>query len=201
MASASDVRAAFLDAARWYLGVIDSIVADQWTQPGLGVWDVRELVAHSLRSFSTVEEYTTGSDAEEITVTTSAGYYRAIFQSDRATLHARVAERGKEGAAKLGSDPAVVVHQVVARVLATLDGLPDDRPCVTPFGVLPLSAYLQTRLVELVVHGLDICRAIGHPLDAPDAAAQLAIEPLVSFADPGRVLLAITGRELYDVFA
>lgn len=201
MTSAMEIRAAFNAAAGWYLRVIDSIETRQWDQPGLGVWDLRSLVAHSLRSFSTVDEYTSGPGTEPATIHSALGYYQAILQGDRATLHASVAKRGSDGAAKLGEDPSVVIHALVARVLDKLRALPDDRACVTPFGVLPLSAYLQTRLVELVVHGLDICRATGQTLDAPTDAARLALEPLIGFSDPQRVLLAITGRALYDLFA
>jgi uncharacterized protein (TIGR03083 family) len=201
MTTAIDVRDAFGEAAAWYLGVIDAIAPDQWVAPGLGVWNVRELVAHSLRSFTTIEEYTSGDGDKAITVGTAVGYYEAIFSSDRAALHASVAERGKASGIKLGPDPVAVIHETVARVLALIDRLPDDHPCASPFGVLRLSSYLQTRLVELVVHGMDICRAIGHPIDAPEVAARLALEPLVTFSDPRRVLLAITGREVYDLFA
>jgi uncharacterized protein (TIGR03083 family) len=201
MTTAIDVRDAFTEATAWYLGVIDAIAPDQWERPGLGVWNVRELVGHSLRSFTTIEEYTAGGGGVAITVGTAVGYYESIFSNDRAALHASVAQRGKDSGVKLGPDPVAAIHEAAARVLGLIDQLPDDRPCASPFGVLRLSSYLQTRLVELVVHGMDICRSIGHPLDAPEAAARLALEPLVTFSDPRRVLLAITGREVYDLFA
>jgi hypothetical protein len=201
MTSAIEVRNAFAEAAAWFLGVVDAITVDQWELPGLGVWNVRELVAHSLRSFTTIEEYTAGDNNAVVSVESAVGYYEAIFSADRAALHASVAERGKASGVRLGPDPVPVIHETVARVLALIDHLPDGRACMTPFGVLRLSSYLQTRLVELVVHGMDICRATGHAIDAPNAAARLALAPLVAFADPRRALLAITGREVYDLFA
>ena len=45
------VRAAFPDAAEVFLATVSGVQPDQWEQPGLGEWTVRELTGHALRSF------------------------------------------------------------------------------------------------------------------------------------------------------
>jgi uncharacterized protein (TIGR03083 family) len=200
MTSGLEVRMGYEAAAEWFLAVVESVREDQWDEPGLGVWTVRELAAHALRSFSLIGEYAQTDGRAPLTVSSAAGYYDAIFSSDRGALHAAVAARGKASAAALGDSPADTIRATATEVLALLPRLGDDRACVTPFGTLRLIDYVHTRIIEMVVHGLDLCRAIGHLLNAPVVSARLALEPLVQFGDPSRLLLAITGRELYDVF-
>ena len=74
------------------------------------------------------------------------------------------------------------------------------RPHATPAvaGGIRLSAYLPTRVFELVVHGLDICRAVGRE-DAPPLAAQRLALGLAGDLAAARglgpeLLLALTGR-------
>jgi uncharacterized protein (TIGR03083 family) len=179
--------------------VINSIRPEQWQQPGLGVWTVRELAAHALRSFTLIAEYSASDPSAPIDAADAVGYYRAIFVNDHAAIHAAVAERGRQSGAALGDEPAAAIRERVREVMSLLPNLSDDQSCVTPFGNIRLIDYLHTRLVELVVHGLDLCRAIGRPLDAPVVAVTVAMQPLLDFGDPRRMLLAITGRELYDV--
>lgn len=200
MTSGLEVRVAYEAAADWFLAVVESVRDDQWDEPGLGVWTVRELAAHALRSFSLIGEYTQTDGQAPLTVSSAAGYYEAIFSQDRAALHAGVAARGKESATALGDSPADTIRATATAVLTLLPCLADDRACVTPFGTLRLVDYMHTRIIEMVVHGLDLCRAVGHPMNAPVTSARLALGPLVQFGDPSRLLLAITGRELYDVF-
>ena len=51
--------AAFASAADFLVVVVDRIGPSDWAQPGLGSWDVRELVAHANRGMTTVEQYLT----------------------------------------------------------------------------------------------------------------------------------------------
>ena len=55
--ASGDPRLAFEQAADFYLATVDRIRPDQWDQPGLGVWSVRDLVGHTSRAFLTVETY------------------------------------------------------------------------------------------------------------------------------------------------
>ena len=53
----ASVRAAFEDAITVLLTTIERVQPHQWELPGLGVWTVRELTAHTLRGFTLIERY------------------------------------------------------------------------------------------------------------------------------------------------
>ena len=52
------VRAAFHDASDSLLAVLRAVRPEQWDRPGaLGDWTTRELAAHALRAYVTVDGY------------------------------------------------------------------------------------------------------------------------------------------------
>ena len=53
--SGEDSVAAFSLASTWFLNVVRTVDPDQWDRRGLDEWTVRELVAHTVRAFRTVE--------------------------------------------------------------------------------------------------------------------------------------------------
>ena len=187
------VRRSFTEAAHGFLATVDR-VGDRWEAPGLGEWDVRALVGHTSRSFLTVESYL-ARPAATVEVGSPAGYYaatRAVASSPE------VAARGRDAGAALGEAPAAAVHEVAARVLA-LVGTCDGTELVTTIaGGMRLADYLPTRTFELVVHGLDLARALGEPLDVPALPAaealRLVSELAVTGGQAGPLLLAATGR-------
>ena len=61
----SDPRPLFSEASRTFLAVARSVEPDEWDTPGLGEWNLRELVAHTGRAFTTIEDYLGGSGHEE----------------------------------------------------------------------------------------------------------------------------------------
>lgn len=69
--SAQVVRAAFREAATFFVETVARIPADAWEKPGLGDWSIRALVGHTSRSFLTVESYL-DAGAAEIVLTSSA---------------------------------------------------------------------------------------------------------------------------------
>ena len=183
----------FTEAAQWFLSSVD-LVGDRWEQPGLGEWDVRALVGHTSRSFLTVESYL-ARPADAVEVGSPADYYaatRAVAASPA------VAERGRDAGAALGAEPAVSVHEIAARVLAEVGTCDGTELVTTIVGGMRLADYLPTRTFELVVHGLDLARALGEPLDVPalPAAHALALvaELALSGGQAGPLLLAATGR-------
>ena len=50
-----DQRETFLEASDFFLSVAERVHDDQWASPGLGVWTVRELVAHTGLAFANAE--------------------------------------------------------------------------------------------------------------------------------------------------
>ena len=183
----------FTDAAQWFLATVDR-VGDRWEQPGLGEWDVRALVGHTSRSFLTVETYL-ARPATTVEVGSPAEYYAA---TRAAAASPAVAERGRDAGAALGAEPAPAVHEIAARVLAQVGTCDGTELVTTIAGGMRLADYLPTRTFELVVHTLDLARALGQPLDVPalPAAHALALvaELAVTGGQAGTLLLAPPGR-------
>ena len=186
-------RETFAEAAAWFVSVA-SQVGDRWEAPGLGEWDVRALVGHTSRSLLTVEAYL-GVPASRVDVGSTAAYYRAT----RATAAGpEVAQRGRDAGAALGPDPAAAVAEIAARVPPLLGATDGTELVTTIAGGVRLSDYLPTRVLELVVHTLDLATALGLPAEPParGAAVALGIVADLAVAD-GRaapLLLAETGR-------
>lgn len=188
-----DSRAAFADAARWFVRTA-ALVGDRWEQPGLGEWDVRALTGHTSRSLLTVEEYL-GRPAPAAGIASAADYYVAI----RAALAgAGVAARGRDAGAALGSDPAAAVAAIAARVLPLADTRDGTELVTTIAGGMRLRDYLPTRTFELAVHTADLAAALAVPTDVPATAAAQALAIITDLAVKGGLagplLLAATGR-------
>jgi uncharacterized protein (TIGR03083 family) len=192
----SDPRPLFSEAARTLLALVRSIEPDEWEIPGLGEWNLRELVAHTGRAFTTIEDYLGGSGDE--TITNPSDYYRiALALPD---IHASVAERGHLAGAQIGDDPAAAVAELVDRVVPLIDATPLTAVLDVRGGRMTLATYLPTRVLELVVHTDDICRARGR---APVASAPLVRECgsiLAGMYDAEHitVIRALLGRGAYD---
>src|SRR5829696_9826943 len=149
-----NVRETFAEAARAFTELVQRIPDDRWAGPGLGEWDLRALVGHTSRSLITVETYL-GRPADSEEVPTPAAYYVAIAGTD----HAAVAVRGLEAGQALGENPAQFVDELRMRVLAQVDAA--GNPLIhTAAGGMHLENYLSTRTFELVVHSLDIAKAV-----------------------------------------
>lgn len=194
----SDARTAYDQAATAFRVVVESIGAEQWDRPALGEWTVRELVAHALRALLTVEAYV-GVEAPAADLGGAADYFRVAL--DDPAVHADVARRARAQAEDLGDDPAAAVAVTVERVLALVDETPDDRVLATFAGGIRLADYLPTRVVELVVHTLDLCAALGREplLGRLPAAVTLSTLGETAAARPATVdvaglVRAMTGR-------
>ena len=196
----SFIRNAYEQAARYLVDVVGAVTADQWSQPGLGVWTVRELTGHASRALLTV---LSGLDNPPTTIAASDPfeYYRVVFDRPHEGMHETVAARGREAGAAFGDDPAVAVWQFADRVLNRLADTRDDTVCTTIIGGMRLIDYLPSRVVELTVHALDLARATEQSLSPPESAAQLTTAVILGLADPTRAIFALTGRGEYNVFA
>jgi hypothetical protein len=189
-------RATFLDAATAFRGLVARLPRDVWDGPGLGVWDLRALVGHTLRSVITVREYLE-RPTMSVVATTPQDYYD--LARSVATPEA-VAARGVAAGALLGTRPADVVDAMCADTEAALAAVPagTDPIVSTVVGGMPLSAYLPTRTFELAVHCGDIGRAGGIDTHLPHhvlaAALELAVRLTASRGSGESLLAAVTGR-------
>ncbi len=189
--------ATFASAAHSFAALVHDIPADRWDGPGLGEWDLRALVGHASRSLITVSTYLAHA-AEREDVTSPQDYYAQIREYASKLGAADIIERGRHAGRDLGDDPSATIDGLVQRVLSELATA--GNPLIAVIGGLGirLHAYLPTRTFELVVHGLDIARAVDisfpMPADVLEEATALAAEIAVAEGHGETVLLALTGR-------
>lgn len=188
--------ALFARSASSFVELLGQIHDDQWELPGLGVWTVRSLAGHTARAILTVESYLGQEEPSDVTIPDAAAYYSSVYP--QFTDAAAVAARGVEAGVWLGSDPAAQVSSALTRTLAEVDSQPANRIIsIGGMGIL-LSEYLRTRVLELVVHTIDLTRATGIPHSLPTAtiteALALASATAAGKGEGETVLLALTGR-------
>jgi uncharacterized protein (TIGR03083 family) len=162
-----------------------------WEAPGLGEWTVRELVAHTLRAYTTIETYLDATPTDDPVLPDATQYYRAAMRVPG--VHAGVAARGHEGGRAL-TDPVAQAAAISTRVLARAGETPGDRLTQCIAGRIAFTDYLRTRTVELAVHTLDLQAALGAPRRMPAEVVAQCLDVLEPLADPVELLLSITGR-------
>jgi Mycothiol maleylpyruvate isomerase N-terminal domain len=185
------VRAAFEDAAASLLTTVERVQLHQWDLPGLGVWNVRELTAHSMRGFTTIEQYLAAEPQVDRLIVDAADYYRAALANP--DIHDRVAERGRAAGA-LMTDPVGETEATAQRVLALVASTADDDVVNTGVGQMMFIEYLATRAAELALHTLDIQRATDQPVTLHPATSSMVVTLIAELADPIVLLSALTGR-------
>jgi uncharacterized protein (TIGR03083 family) len=191
---AAETAAAFREASHWWRSLVGGIEDHQWDQPGLGQWDVKELVAHGNRAFKTVFEYVDGPVKDPTPIASAAAYFRIVLAEQ--TPHVHIAARAKREAAEL-ADPVTTTDDLAVRAMRVLDRMAPETELHLFVGEMALSQYLATRVVELVVHGTDLSEAIGIPSSPPIAAAKVALAVLVDLStadDVGTIVRLLTGR-------
>ncbi|MBG6216850.1 uncharacterized protein (TIGR03083 family) [Arthrobacter sp. CAN_A6] len=186
----------FTDASAAFVGVVRQVLSADWERPALGTWSVRSLVGHTARALTTVEEYLALGEPDSPTVGSAEEYFSTFITG--ATDPGQVALRGVEAGERLGADPLVAILAARERALAVLAVQRPGRIIAVRGAALPLGEYLRTRVFELVVHSLDITRAINADADiprAPLAGSVLLAASIASATGSGEVLLAaLTGR-------
>ncbi|SMO45086.1 maleylpyruvate isomerase N-terminal domain-containing protein [Propioniciclava tarda] len=188
----------FTDATQGVLELVEQIPAGTWDVPGLGDWTLRELVAHTGRSWTLLGTYLAEPTPGAVGVGTAASYVaRGLVQPG---IHAGVLARGREDALGLGDDPATTLRGFAAEAMALVAATPPGRLVPTRICPLPLGEFVKTRAFELTVHGLDIARAAGLPIPealdrATGPALALASEIAAERGLAAPLLLAAAGRE------
>ena len=188
-------KEAFKQAAGYFTDTVAQVQSSQWDGPGLGVWSVRELVGHTGRSLTLVEEY--GKQrAERTDVSSAAEHYHVSLAPEG--VDEGIAERGRTAGGMLGADPASSVRDAAAGALRVLDAVPEATIIAYPNGGIRLDHYLQTRVLELTVHTLDLQVALGIQGEPPPEALSVTLHLLADLAADsghgGALALAATGR-------
>ncbi|MHB1171026.1 MAG: maleylpyruvate isomerase family mycothiol-dependent enzyme [Lacisediminihabitans sp.] len=188
--------AIFTRSADSFVNLLSQIGSGQWELPGLGMWTVRSLAGHTARAILTVETYLSQEEPGEVTIPTAETYYASA--SAQFTDPASVEARGVEAGEWLGSDPVGQVSAALARTKDLIESQPPNRiVSIGGMGIL-LNEYLRTRVLELVVHSIDLSRATGIASGLPEAAivaaATLTAGIAVQKGLGEELLLALTGR-------
>lgn len=199
----SAVRSSFQSAMDGFVALVATVPPGQLDRAGLGTWSVRDLIGHASRALSTIESYM-GQTSDGAHLEGPAAYFAAAGAAPpgsaaRAERDASITERAKESGEALGDDPGAAVRALAAHVAALVDASEDDTPMATALGQMTLSTYLPTRTFELVVHSLDVARALD--LEVPEAlgsgiAASVVLAGEIAARHPAapQVLLALCGR-------
>ena len=190
-------RTVFASAAQSFAALVRQIPDSRWGDPGLGEWNVRELVGHTSRSLVTVSTYLK-TTAHREDIATATDYYVWVYQYSASVGAAAVLERGRQAGRDLGDDPVTAIDRLLSQVHADLDAV--DDPLIEVIGGLGirLNSYLPTRTFELAVHGMDVARAVGIDYAPPDDvladASALAARIGVALGHGPAMLFALTGR-------
>lgn len=191
-----EVLAAFRYASHWWRSLVGAVDEARWDGPALGDWSARELVAHTNRAYKTILDYVAGDVKDPTWIPTASEYFRVVLAEQ--TPHVHIAERARREVAEYaGRDPVVVTEELAAKTVKLIDTAPGDTVMHLFVGEMALSQYLATRVVELVVHGLDLAVAIDLPTEPPVESSNVALATLLGLARPSdlsSVLRLLTGR-------
>jgi uncharacterized protein (TIGR03083 family) len=196
--------ALFSRSAECFIDLLGQIPDDRWDSPGLGNWTVRSLAGHTARAILTVESYLGQEEPGSVTIESAEAYYSTVYL--QFTDAAAVEARGVEAGVWLGGQPVAQVTAALTRARAAIESQPENRIVGIGGMGIRLSDYLRTRVLELVVHTIDLSRATGIPHTLPDATIAEAVALMSSTAvrkgSGEQVLLALTGRgELPEGFS
>jgi uncharacterized protein (TIGR03083 family) len=125
---------------------------------GLGDWTVRELVAHLGLGIG-LSRYVAAAAPDAVPL--SLGDYVGAYPP----ASEQIAEMTREMSARFGDDLVGGFRRTAAEAFAAIDALPGE-VFQARRGPIARDDYLLTRLLELVVHGDDLQRALGRT-DAP----------------------------------
>ncbi|RUR01572.1 maleylpyruvate isomerase family mycothiol-dependent enzyme [Labedella endophytica] len=187
---------AFRSASALFVDVVERVPDDAWDRPALGDWDVRGLVGHTARAFITVLDYLALDAPSSVSIETAGDYYGSLYlvYTNPESIHRRGVDVGRS----LGDDPVSAIRVLRDRALALVEGQPAGRLVSIGGMGIPLDEYLQTRVFELVVHTMDLGRAVDVAVPVPpalvEATATLAAAIAARTGKGEQLLLALTGR-------
>jgi hypothetical protein len=208
MASPRKAYSEALDGARAVLA--SDRVADRWdSESVLAEFSVRGLAGHLCRCVTAPLEYLEGEEPRDETPIDPGDYFTAVIPTSdvHAPVNVGVRERGEDIAAG-GHAAMVELFDAARQKFEPRLAVESPARLVRVFGdvVMRLDDYLETRIVEALVHTEDLALSVGiEPPPPPDDALDIAIGHLVNVARSRHgsvaVLRALTRRERDDVDA
>jgi len=197
-----DFRWAYKSAVAVFTDLVHRVPGDRWDGPGLGEWNVRDLVGHAVSSALRQVPVVLGTPGTTVEVASPEGYWayaRSVPAEVVAAARVVATEDARKTGAELGAEPAVAVTEFARRATEALSAVGDADVVAAPVGGMRVREWIPTRTFELVVHGLDVAAAAGVP--AEFAAEVVAVTTMqaarVAATGPDSTLLlrALTGRE------
>ncbi len=193
--SGQKIRETYLEAGEFFGGVVDQIDIDGFEAPDLGEWCARDLIGHTYRAFTTILSYS-ATPGDKVDFERPVDYFLKVFEE-----HAdpkMVAERGRAAGLEIIDDPKMMVRGFAMYVKNKLDELSDDCIMATPVGGIRLIDYLPTRTFELIIHTMDLAKAVGVSDEPPESGLEATMEILgqlaLSRGHASNLILAATGR-------
>ena len=194
--SGQEIRETYLEAGDYFVSVVDSIEIDLFDAPALGEWCVRDLVGHTYRSFTTVLSYS-AVPSNKVDFERPVDYFLRLLSSD--VNHGHIAERGRAAGLEIIEDPKMMVRGFAMSVKNKLEELSDDHIMGTLTGGMRLIDYLPTRTFELIIHTMDLTKALGVESSPPRRGMETTLQMIGQLAlNRGYaqdLILSSTGRD------
>jgi hypothetical protein len=168
-------------------------IAAAWNHPSaLAEWDVAGLTGHLTRAITAVAAYLSAPVPDANEIVDSAGYLLSFegLGADAegpdlgSDLHRAIRSRGVEAAAEGHDALCAGVRSASITLLERIAQAPHDRVVAVIGGrVMLLDQYLETRLLELLVHTDDLAASVGlEPAVFPKQAWRIVRDLLVEVA-------------------
>lgn len=175
---------------------------DDWQRPGLGEWTLHQLAVHLTRGAGRLAVYL-DQPVDGPPVKDRMSY----FQYDPEKIAPGVAARAAQEATEL--QPADVANTFAAAWRAGVQAAEAGaagQTMATPFGTMYVAEYVATRVLEMVVHHMDVRRALDLAPDPDPDAGALVVEILEALLEGDRprnlgrdrFILVATGRLPHD---
>jgi uncharacterized protein (TIGR03083 family) len=186
---------ALAEALQALLDTLAGLSNEDWTRPTrlrtanaeMPPWDVLQLAAHFDVFTGLVLNLVANSEEGQPTLDRASFCIAVSDSSQGPVLYQYMADHAK------GHTPATLldtVRQTFDRALDAIRTTPPDTVGPAFYGPMRLDEFVATRVVEAVVHGIDLTDALGRPpLDMPTAvpiAAEILDEVVARTRVPGR---------------
>jgi len=189
-------RAGFTEVA-W---VVQELLTrcQNWEGPGPGEWNLRELVAHTIRSAALPARLLAAPEPATSDHETAVSYFLAYLAGGQPTRDT-VAERGRDEARTMTLEPPDAFEVALRESLLAIRAASAGRILATPWGGIGLDEYLSSRIFELTIHGFDIAAATGLQFAPPEAALgttlSLLTEVALATGQASKAIGALAGRD------
>ncbi len=205
MLMGNDVMSAFADQGLTVEATLRRLQPRDFDAPGLGEWTVAELIAHLIRGAGLLATYLDVEVPADAEPACDRVAYFAFSAEELDEMSAGVAERSRADARSIGT--GALVDAFCGSRLRTVERVEDLAPdaLVHTFrGPMAVAEYAATRVLELTVHHMDLCRALNLPVTSDPSALAVTVgiieglldgERPADLSDDTAFVLAATGRD------